>query len=162
MSIPSGSALQVHRAAVDKYNDLLMGLPCAPIWEAERAVFEPGGGAIKLFNVLDDLPDVGIAKATKLMAAKRPHLIPIQDACVQEELVLPKGRFWLPMYDQLRMSPCVSSSAALQMVRRRASPCCGASTWRCGCMSMTVRRLIARNRGFLASRRRCHSCGRCW
>ena len=162
MSIPSGSALQVHRAAVDKYNDLLMGLPCAPIWEAERAVFEPGGGAIKLFNVLDDLPDVGIAKATKLMAAKRPHLIPIQDAFVQEELVLPKGRFWLPMYDQLRMSPCVSSSAALQMVRRRASPCCGASTWRCGCMSMTVRRLIARNRGFLASRRRCHSCGRCW
>ena len=105
VSIPSGAALQVLRAAVDKYNDLLMGLPRAPIWEAERAVFEPGGAAIKLFNLLDDLPGVGITKATKLMAAKRPHLIPIQDAFVQEELVLPEGRFWLPMYDQLADEP---------------------------------------------------------
>jgi hypothetical protein len=105
VSIPSGSALQVLRAAADKYNNLLTGLPRVPIWEAERAVFEQGGAAIEMFNLLDDLPDVGITKATKLMAAKRPHLIPIQDAFVQEELVLPKGRFWLPMYDQLADEP---------------------------------------------------------
>ena len=105
VSIPSGSALQILKAEVDKYNDLLNGLPHEPIWEAERAVFEPGGAAIELFDHLDDLPGVGITKATKLMAAKRPRLIPIQDAFVQEELVLPKGRFWLPMYDQLADGP---------------------------------------------------------
>ena len=105
VSIPSGSALQILEAEVDKYNDLLNGLPHEPIWDVERAVFEPGGAAIKLFDHLDDLPGVGITKATKLMAAKRPRLIPIQDAFVQEELVLPKGRFWLPMYDQLADEP---------------------------------------------------------
>lgn len=67
----------------------------------ERAIFEPGGAAIELYGLLDDLPGVGPTKATKLMAAKRPQLIPIQDAFVEEELMLPKGRFWLPMYDQL-------------------------------------------------------------
>jgi hypothetical protein len=101
VSVPSGSTLQVLGAAADKCKALLNDLPRGPIWKAKRSVFEPGGAAIELYRLLDDLPGVGATKATKLMAAKRPHLIPIQDAFVEEELILPRGRFWLPMYDQL-------------------------------------------------------------
>jgi hypothetical protein len=100
VSIPSGSALRLLGCAAE-FNAALNDLPSGQLWETERAVFEPGGAVIKLFKLLDELPHVGTTKATKLMAAKRPHLIPIQDAFVQEALVLPKGRFWLPMYDQL-------------------------------------------------------------
>jgi hypothetical protein len=39
--------------------------------------------------------------AGKLLAAKRPLLIPILDSHVERVLKPPKGRFWVTMYDQL-------------------------------------------------------------
>lgn len=101
VSIPSSSVLQVLGPKAETFNSRLNKLPKVAIWQAERELFEPGGAALELYRLLDDLPDVGETKATKLMAAKRPNLIPIQDAFVEEELMVPKGRFWLPMNDQL-------------------------------------------------------------
>jgi hypothetical protein len=39
--------------------------------------------------------------AGKLMAAKRPRLIPVFDSEVKRVLNPPSGRFWVTMYDQL-------------------------------------------------------------
>jgi len=101
VTVPSGSALRILKDDGEKFTAGLRDLPRCEIWQAERKVFEPEGAAVKLFRLLDDLPGVGTTKATKLMAAKRPHLIPVQDAFIDEELVEPGGKFWLPMYDQL-------------------------------------------------------------
>lgn len=101
VTIPSGSALRLLRDEAEKFNSSLGDMPHGEFWEAKREVFESEGPAVKLFRILDALPGVGTTKATKLMAAKRPHLVPVQDTFIEEELMEPGGRFWLPMYDQL-------------------------------------------------------------
>lgn len=101
VTVPSGSALSLLRDEAEEFNSELKNLPTGEFWDEDRSLFEPDGAAIKLFRLLDGLPEVGTTKATKLMAAKRPKLIPVQDSFIEEELMLPQGRFWLPMYDQL-------------------------------------------------------------
>lgn len=101
VTIPSGSALRVLRDDADEFNAVLKRLPRIELWKAERSIFEPDGDALKLFHLLDGLDGIGTTKATKLMAAKRPYLVPVQDAYIEEELMEPGGKFWLPIYDQL-------------------------------------------------------------
>lgn len=101
VTVPSGSALSLLIDQAEEFNAELKNLPGCDIWEAERSIFETEGAATKLFRLLDRLPEVGTTKATKLMASKRPNLVPIQDTFVEEELMEPRGRFWLPIYDQL-------------------------------------------------------------
>jgi Family of unknown function (DUF6308) len=50
---------------------------------------------------LDDLAGIGWVTAGKLMAAKRPRLIPILDKEVKGLLKPPKKHFWVTMHEQL-------------------------------------------------------------
>jgi len=83
---------------------------------------------------LDDLPKVGWVNAGKLMAAKRPRLIPVFDSGVKRALKPPSGRFWVTMYDQLsddegrRQKIAEVCSTAPAEVSR-----CAGSMSRCGC-----------------------------
>jgi hypothetical protein len=64
-------------------------------------VLGPGSPADDLHAALKKLPYVGGVTAGKLMAAKRPRLIPILDERV-EEVLKPQGDlFWMSMYDEL-------------------------------------------------------------
>ena len=101
INIPTAAVRKLLYDDRDTFNSALQALPPGEFGKVDRSVFERKGAAMKLFKLLDALPGVGTTKATKLMAAKRPELIPIQDAFVQEELMVPDGKFWLPMYDQL-------------------------------------------------------------
>jgi hypothetical protein len=101
VTIPTEAVQKLLYDDAEMFNTALVALPSGDFGKVERSVFEPNGVAMKLFELLDALPGIGATKATKLMAAKRPDLIPIQDAFVQEELMVPDGKFWLPMYDQL-------------------------------------------------------------
>jgi len=51
-----------------------------------------------LYRELRKVPDVGETTATKLLARKRPHLVPILDSVVTTELGIVKGNFWLPLH----------------------------------------------------------------
>lgn len=58
----------------------------------------------ELWAVLNDLPGVGWVTAGKLMARKRPRLIPILDQVVYDYFQPPKGEFWGLMRSALRVS----------------------------------------------------------
>jgi hypothetical protein len=51
-----------------------------------------------LYSELTSIPDIGETTATKLLARKRPHLVPILDSVVASELSIARGNFWLPLH----------------------------------------------------------------
>ena len=67
----------------------------------------PGSAADQLWALLVDLPQIGWVTAGKLLAAKRPRLIPILDSQVKSLLEYPDGQFWLSLRDALRSNPSV-------------------------------------------------------
>lgn len=68
--------------------------PDRPIWESELG---DDDAADELWRALTDLEDVGPVTAGKLMAAKRPQLVPIYDQHVNAALRPPRRRFWRAM-----------------------------------------------------------------
>ncbi|NCD18860.1 MAG: hypothetical protein EOL89_02585 [Actinobacteria bacterium] len=64
----------------------------------EPAGFAP---AWKLWRALRDLPDIGPTHASKLMARKRPRLIPIYDDVVNEYVLASTGRQWVVLHAAL-------------------------------------------------------------
>ncbi|TLN05807.1 hypothetical protein FDZ74_13350 [bacterium] len=57
-----------------------------------------------LWALLKDLPGVGWVTAGKLLARKRPQLVPILDQVVWDYFQPPKGEFWSLMQASLRSS----------------------------------------------------------
>jgi hypothetical protein len=78
---------------------LLHAVPdTCPLWEATDAELN---AAAVVFQRLDGLPGVGSVKAGKLLARKRPALIPVIDKHVIATLRAPKGEYWRTMRDAL-------------------------------------------------------------
>lgn len=50
---------------------------------------------------LRDVNGIGPTTSSKLMAAKRPHLVPVWDSVVHEVLTPPKGQFWRAIHEAL-------------------------------------------------------------
>ncbi|MFC7527576.1 DUF6308 family protein [Actinoplanes sp. GCM10030250] len=61
------------------------------LWDASPEVL---GSATVLHQWLDGLPGVGTVIASKLLARKRPRLVPIHDDVVLRVLAPPKNQFW--------------------------------------------------------------------
>ena len=51
-----------------------------------------------LYRELLSIRGLGETSVTKLLARKRPHLVPILDSVVAEELGVVKGRYWSPLH----------------------------------------------------------------
>ncbi len=82
-------------------SELLRAIPHdRPLWEATD---ETLSAASALFVELDALPAVGAVNAGKLMARKRPRLIPVIDKHVITALQAPKGKYWTTVRDALGM-----------------------------------------------------------
>lgn len=102
VKVPPESAAKLLITDAGRFNSLLTQIPRGRnLWEADRSAVEAGSAAHKLHAMLDDLWKVGWVTAGKLMAAKRPHLIPILDEKVASVLKPPEKRFWVTLYDQL-------------------------------------------------------------
>lgn len=85
------------------------------LWECELADLDTSSPAAKLWTLLQRgawprkarANGVGPVIAGKLLAAKRPQMIPVVDRVVREALRAPEGRFWESMWramqrDELR------------------------------------------------------------
>lgn len=70
-----------------------------PLWEADDAVLDQ---ADELFKRLNDVPSIGSVVAGKLLARKRPLLIPIVDKWVIDALKAPKGAYWRSIREALQ------------------------------------------------------------
>ena len=57
--------------------------------------------AWKLWTLIDDLPGMGPTKTSKLLARKRPRLLPIIDSVVQQH-VFTQGPVWISLHAALR------------------------------------------------------------
>lgn len=127
VKVPSESAAKLLVTDTDRFNRLLQRIPPeADLWTLDRSVIESGSAASDLHAALDDLPKIGWVTVGKLMAAKRPRLIPVYDNEVKRVLKPPSGRFWVTMYDQLSdearrqkiAKVCSTAPAEVSLLRR--------------------------------------------
>jgi hypothetical protein len=75
-------------------NHLLEAVPNEPestLWNTE---LQPGSAAWKLWEHLTEIEGIGPTRASKLMARKRPHLMPILDSVIVDKLGLGRRAQW--------------------------------------------------------------------
>lgn len=60
----------------------------------------------ELYRELVGLPGIGETRATKLLARKRPHLVPIVDSVVRREVFGDSRRHWEPLHEALTANGC--------------------------------------------------------
>ena len=102
VKVPPNSAAKLLDTEAEDFNCLLRRIPeDKDIWEVSQSILDDEGKAAQLYAKLKGLWGVGPVTAGKLLAAKRPRLIPVVDTLVSEVLKPPGGRFWIPMYEQL-------------------------------------------------------------
>jgi hypothetical protein len=103
VGVPPDSAARLLDTEAEDFIVLLRHIPTdKEMWEVPRYVLDNNGPAAKLHARLqDDLDGVGWVTAGKLLAAKRPRLIPILDDLVKKVLKPPRNRFWSTMREQL-------------------------------------------------------------
>lgn len=80
----------------EEINGVLEEVGHEPFWEAGPP--SSGTPQWRLEDSLRSIADIGMTKASKLMARKRPELIPIYDSVVAKVLEVEKP-FWGPMYE---------------------------------------------------------------
>ncbi|NNM45392.1 DUF6308 family protein [Knoellia koreensis] len=69
--------------------------------DVEGSSITPEWPAWKLWSRLHDLPNVGFVTASKLLARKRPRLIPVYDTVVRERVGRPDD-FWMSLHGALQ------------------------------------------------------------
>lgn len=89
----------------EKATELLRKIPVSlPLWsEDAEDLIKKGGPADSLWRLLDHEDGVGWVTAGKLLARKRPALIPVYDGVVRCALGWPKD-FWTALRDALRQN----------------------------------------------------------
>ncbi len=97
--IPGRAALQVLASQARDLNALLSDIPVElDLWEAPEQVVAPGSPADRLWRQLDGFPGVSWVTAGKLLARKRPRLIPVYDRVVKTALGRKDGdEWWRPL-----------------------------------------------------------------
>ncbi|MET8298611.1 DUF6308 family protein [Streptomyces sp. NPDC005180] len=70
--------------------------------DAEADVVADGSPADQAWRLLRDQPDVGWVIAGKLLARKRPRLLPVYDKVVRCALGRPRPSFWLALHAAMR------------------------------------------------------------
>ncbi|MGE2835434.1 DUF6308 family protein [Mycobacterium sp. SMC-4] len=101
VQVPPEAAAKLILKEPDRFNALLRELPrSTDIWDVPRETLQDGPAA-ELHTMLRTLPGVDWVIAGKLLAAKRPRMIPILDNKVRDLLQPPASRFWVSMWDEL-------------------------------------------------------------
>lgn len=102
VEVPPEAASALLLTDPERFNRLLREIPREQdLWELRRLDVNVGSEADDLHSSLKELPKVGWVTAGKLLAAKRPRLIPILDDRVQNLLKPRSELFWVSMYDEL-------------------------------------------------------------
>lgn len=102
VAIPGRAAIEVLETKSWSLNHQLARLPADAEFIHRRDLLEGGGPADTLWRALTSIDGIGWVTAGKLLATKRPHLVPVYDELVQTRL----GRtgtatFWLPLHEAL-------------------------------------------------------------
>ncbi|WP_127360471.1 DUF6308 family protein [Actinacidiphila soli] len=102
VDVPAPAALEILQTRALELSDLLRLIPTdTDLVDVPDDTINDGWPATKLWNVLNALPGVGWVTAGKLLARKRPRLVPVYDTVVKSTLQL-TGGFWEPLRCTLR------------------------------------------------------------
>jgi hypothetical protein len=102
VGVPPNSAAKLLDTEAEDFNALLRAIPAdKDLWETDPVDLGEGRPALTLYRRLKGLDGVGPVTANKLLAAKRPRLLPVIDSVVTAVLQPPGGKFWLPLRNQL-------------------------------------------------------------
>lgn len=90
-------------ALKSKLDTLIKKLPAPgkPIWDVDEDVFKKTSELSQIYELLSGLDRVGSVTASKLLAAKRPHLVPIRDTEVAKLFGNPKS-WWIPWFEAMQ------------------------------------------------------------
>ncbi|GIG26993.1 DUF6308 family protein [Cellulomonas denverensis] len=99
VSIPGRAAIELLHNRRTELNALLRAVgPDRPLADLTEDEVGDGWAVRPLYRALLGIPGIGETRATKLLARKRPHLVPILDSVVSRELGIVKGRYWQPLH----------------------------------------------------------------
>jgi hypothetical protein len=120
VEVPPEAASTLLITESERFNSLLRQIPREQdLWDVSRLTVDVGSPAEYLHIALRTLPRVDWVTAGKLMAAKRPRLIPILDNKVKDFIRPPDGLFWVKLHDELADE---SRRAAIARACRAAPP----------------------------------------
>ena len=99
VAVVGNAALEILEVRRSQLSELLRPIPVG-VALADLDAGNPGADwpVRALYRELLTVRDVGETTATKLLARKRPHLVPILDSVVTTELGIVKGNFWVPLH----------------------------------------------------------------
>lgn len=87
VDVPIAAGLSILGNDAETIRELLAQIPNTPLGSLTKAEFEqhlgPDSSAMQLWRILRSYKGIGATRASKLMARKRPHLIPIRDSVIQ-------------------------------------------------------------------------------
>jgi hypothetical protein len=102
VDVPVESAAELLLTRGEWFSEYLADVPVErDMWDVERDVFADESAASLTHARLRTLDGVDWVTAGKLLASKRPRLLPVYDNLVKSLLNPHGGAFWLPLYDQL-------------------------------------------------------------
>jgi len=120
--IPPAASIALLGVDTDPISDLLAQIPVdLDLWNATDDQIGAQSAAWKLWRTLRQYPGVEQTAASKLMARKRPRLIPIYSAVVGKELGLrDSGGHWQLMRELLRSGGATPLNLHLTALGQRA------------------------------------------
>jgi hypothetical protein len=104
VNVPALAALKILGDDAETLSALLAAIPAdVDLVDADDEMIGSGTPAWRLWDQLDSYADIGTTITSKLMARKRPRLIPVQDTRVLRALNHPREfSFWEAMRHHLR------------------------------------------------------------
>ncbi|RHA38614.1 hypothetical protein D1825_13760 [Cellulomonas rhizosphaerae] len=104
VDVPAKASIAILGELAPEIRALLSDIPAErDLVDADDDLIGPGSATVRLWNLLRELPGMGPTKASKLIARKRPRLVPIYDSVVKKEFGLKDARgYWHAMRGALR------------------------------------------------------------
>ena len=103
MTVPGNAALAVLHRQASGFSALLSDIPAdVDLWDASEDVIGPESAAARLWGRLMAFPKMGWVTTSKLLARKRPRLLPVYDTVVKAALQPNNSAFWLPLREELQ------------------------------------------------------------
>lgn len=108
VEVPGPAALAILEHRAPELNALLADVPFdVDLWDADPADVDNSSSAAELWRQLKDLRGMGWVTVHKLVARKRPRLLPVYDSVVKAALQPDHDEFWLPLRQELQDSTLV-------------------------------------------------------
>lgn len=106
VDVPIAAGLSILGEKAEEISELLSAIPNVPLGSLSEKEFErylgPDSPAMQLWRTLLSYDYIGPTRASKLMARKRPHLIPIQDSVIRKVAGFsPKDNDWRLWWEAL-------------------------------------------------------------